>query len=133
MDSVLEKLSKDLFGFLHTMDNEAKDRSGCRKHAGLTGQSENALNDGLEELLKDDEVAVAREHPYPKSDQRCDIFIETGDSKTIWLEVKAAWKCWLASDSGEVEECYPNGYLFGSKSHTAAKDIEEKLNRLDRK
>jgi hypothetical protein len=131
-DTTLDQLSKKLFEYLHVMDDEAGTPSGKRNHAGLTGQSERNWNDGLKQLLIKDEPNTYREYPYPDSDERCDIVVKTSDSKTIWLEIKAAWKRWFGSDSGEIEESYPNGYLSGNKGHTAAKDIM-KLDKLDSK
>lgn len=130
MDTTLEQLSKKLFQYLHQMDDEADTPYRKRNHGGLTGQSEKNWNDRLAELLSNDEPNTHREYPYPESSERCDIVIQSNDIE-IWLEVKAAWKQWFGSDSGEIESINPNGYLFGTKSHTAAKDIV-KLSRLNK-
>lgn len=141
MGTTLKGLSNQLFQFLRQMDEEGDTTAGCNSHAGLIDYAaykglagkkyEESWNDRLAELLLNKETSVQREFYYPNSKKRCDLVI-TNNNITIWLEVKAAWKCWFSSTSGKLETSPSyKSYLFGDKhkTHSVADDID-KLNSL---
>lgn len=148
MDITLEQLSKQLFQYLHQMDDEATTPYRKRNHGGLVSYSvhykevktdnkkwtnERSWADRLACLFRENGIDAGTEVAYPESRKSCDIVIQINDKK-IWLEVKSAWKYWCDSKTGEKkkEKSY-TGYLFGDayRSHSAAQDIE-KLSHLNK-
>jgi len=146
---ILNQLASDLFKHLQAMDGEANSSAGYCFHAGLNNYSiykglsgkkyENSWNDRLAELLGNNGNTTSREFRYPDSKKKCDIVIKSNNGKSIWLEVKSAWKYWFSSTSGKLEKNSPQiyrSYLLGNsantlnKTHSVVQDIE-KLSLLD--
>jgi hypothetical protein len=143
--ATLPNLRKTMFKCLRVMDKEAipnewGSTTGLSWYGGharpdLTRpQTEPLWTLRLTSLLKGEGFSASSEVRYPPQVSgrrgKCDLVVELDGGKTIWIEIKGAWKVW---ENKETNQWIYRSYLLHplepgldkNKSHTAALDVEK--------
>jgi hypothetical protein len=85
-------------------------------------RSEVAWSERIAEILKSRGYQAINERYFPNSRQRCDVVVDIGWKKPIWLEIKGAWR-------EKFDPPAPNS-AYAKHLLAAAEDLE-KLSSLD--
>ncbi len=105
----------------------------CGIETGKSLTEENLISWRLTKQLNSQGINARSEYSYPGTRHRCDIVINSVIEKSVWIEVKLAWKSWL-NCKGRTTGRSPNfkGYLFGDASHPGTAHDFHKLETLER-
>jgi hypothetical protein len=142
----MKQLAEEIFHALRKMDEEATPvmlpwPTGLRDYAvfrkggyDVKGSSsrEDAISDGLIEVLKDKGYECQTRPRYPNSNKKCDILLKSSGIKAGWIEVKGAWRNLFDDKDTDCSVRRRENPSFATHLQAAAEDADKLLRELDK-